>query len=59
MVGEGTLHEECARIFRRNKGPRDPADLDGAPGAVEIKDGDVVSCRIDGFEPLSNPVVRR
>ena len=31
----------------------------GTPGAVEIRDGDVVSCRIDGFEPLSNPVVRR
>jgi hypothetical protein len=31
----------------------------GTPGAVEIKDGDVVSCRMDGFEPLSNPVVRR
>ena len=59
MVGEGTLHEECARIFRRNKEPRDPGDLDRAPGAVEIKDGDVVSCRIEGFEPLSNPVVRR
>lgn len=41
------------------KEPRDPGDLDEAPGAVEIKDGDVVSCRIDGFEPLSNPVVRR
>lgn len=31
----------------------------GTPGAVEIRDGDVLSCRIDGFEPLSNPVVRR
>ncbi len=31
----------------------------GTPGAVEIRDGDVVSCRIDGFEALSNPVVRR
>lgn len=31
----------------------------GTPGAVEIQDGDVVSCRIDGFESLSNPVVRR
>ncbi len=31
----------------------------GTPGAVEIQDGDVLSCRIDGFEPLSNPVVRR
>jgi 2-keto-4-pentenoate hydratase/2-oxohepta-3-ene-1,7-dioic acid hydratase in catechol pathway len=31
----------------------------GTPGAVEIQDGDVLSCRIDGFEALSNPVVRR
>ena len=30
----------------------------GTPGAVEIQDGDVVSCYIDGFEPLSNPVRR-
>lgn len=30
----------------------------GTPGAVEIRDGDVVSCRIKGFEPLSNPVRR-
>ncbi len=30
----------------------------GTPGAVEVRDGDVVSCYIDGFEPLSNPVRR-
>ncbi len=30
----------------------------GTPGAVVIKDGDVAECRITGFEPLSNPVVR-
>lgn len=30
----------------------------GTPGAVVIRDGDVVSCHIDGFGPLSNPVVR-
>ncbi|MCA1717301.1 MAG: fumarylacetoacetate hydrolase family protein [Actinobacteria bacterium] len=38
-----------------------PGDIisTGTPGAVEIQDGDVVSCRIDGFEALSNPVVRR
>jgi 2-keto-4-pentenoate hydratase/2-oxohepta-3-ene-1,7-dioic acid hydratase in catechol pathway len=28
----------------------------GTPGAVRIRDGDVLSCRINGFEPLSNPV---
>ena len=31
----------------------------GTPGAVEIRDGDVVECRISSFAPLSNPVVRR
>jgi len=30
----------------------------GTPGAVAIKEGDKVECRIDGFPPLSNPVVR-
>ena len=31
----------------------------GTPGAVKIQDGDVVSCHIDRFEPLSNPVRRQ
>ena len=37
-----------------------PGDIisTGTPGAVQIRDGDVVECRITGFEPLSNPVVR-
>ena len=30
----------------------------GTPGAVVIEEGDVAECRISGFEPLSNPVVR-
>ncbi len=30
----------------------------GTPGAVVILEGDVAECRITGFEPLSNPVVR-
>ena len=30
----------------------------GTPGAVEIRDGDVVECRISSFAPLSN-LVRR
>lgn len=29
----------------------------GTPGAVEIEDGDLVECRIGGFETLSNSVV--
>ena len=28
----------------------------GTPGAVEVRGGDVVGCRISGFEALSNPV---
>ncbi len=37
-----------------------PGDIisTGTPGAVEITDGDMVECRIDGFETLSNPVRR-
>jgi 2-keto-4-pentenoate hydratase/2-oxohepta-3-ene-1,7-dioic acid hydratase in catechol pathway len=31
--------------------------LSGTPRAVHIQDGDVVECRIDGFETLVNPVV--
>jgi 2-keto-4-pentenoate hydratase/2-oxohepta-3-ene-1,7-dioic acid hydratase in catechol pathway len=30
----------------------------GTPGAAVIREGDVAECRITGFEPLSNPVVR-
>lgn len=37
-----------------------PGDIisTGTPGAVVINNGDVAECRITGFEPLSNPVVR-
>jgi 2-keto-4-pentenoate hydratase/2-oxohepta-3-ene-1,7-dioic acid hydratase in catechol pathway len=30
----------------------------GTPGAVVIREGDVAGCRIGGFKPLANPVVR-
>ncbi len=30
----------------------------GTPGAVAIREGDVAECRISGFKPLANPVVR-
>ncbi len=35
-----------------------PGDLlcTGTPQAVPLRDGDVLECRIDGFEPLRNPV---
>lgn len=31
----------------------------GTPGAVVLQDGDVLECRISGFGPLANPVIRR
>ena len=36
-----------------------PGDLisTGTPGAVPIRHGDQVACRISGFETLSNPVI--
>jgi len=36
----------------------EPGDIlsTGTPGAVVIRNGDVVECRIDGFPTLSNPV---
>lgn len=36
-----------------------PGDIisTGTPGAVPIAHGDTVTCRIDGFLPLSNPVI--
>jgi 2-keto-4-pentenoate hydratase/2-oxohepta-3-ene-1,7-dioic acid hydratase in catechol pathway len=36
-----------------------PGDIisTGTPGAVVIRDGDIVQCRIDGFETLQNGVV--
>ena len=37
-----------------------PGDIisTGTPGAVAIRGGDVAECRIGGFKPLSNPVIR-
>lgn len=36
-----------------------PGDIisTGTPGAVPLKDGDRIECRISGFQPLINPVV--
>jgi 2-keto-4-pentenoate hydratase/2-oxohepta-3-ene-1,7-dioic acid hydratase in catechol pathway len=36
-----------------------PGDIlsTGTPQAVPLKDGDMLECRIDGFEPLRNPVI--
>ena len=30
----------------------------GTPGAVVLRDGDVLECRIEGLTPLKNPVRR-
>ena len=37
-----------------------PGDIisTGTPGAVVLRDGDVLECRISGFESLTNPVAR-
>jgi 2-keto-4-pentenoate hydratase/2-oxohepta-3-ene-1,7-dioic acid hydratase in catechol pathway len=37
-----------------------PGDIimTGTPGSSVIREGDIVACRIDGFEPLLNPVMR-
>ncbi len=36
-----------------------PGDIisTGTPGAVPLKHGDTIECRIDGFQPLVNPVI--
>jgi 2-keto-4-pentenoate hydratase/2-oxohepta-3-ene-1,7-dioic acid hydratase in catechol pathway len=37
-----------------------PGDIimTGTPGSSLIREGDIVACRIAGFEPLQNPVIR-
>ena len=39
---------------------RSPGDVisTGTPGAVVLRDGDVLECRIEGLTPLKNPVRR-
>jgi 2-keto-4-pentenoate hydratase/2-oxohepta-3-ene-1,7-dioic acid hydratase in catechol pathway len=36
-----------------------PGDIisTGTPGAAPLKDGDIIECRISGFQPLMNPVI--
>jgi 2-keto-4-pentenoate hydratase/2-oxohepta-3-ene-1,7-dioic acid hydratase in catechol pathway len=36
-----------------------PGDIisTGTPGAVPLKNGDIIECRISGFQPLMNPVI--
>jgi 2-keto-4-pentenoate hydratase/2-oxohepta-3-ene-1,7-dioic acid hydratase in catechol pathway len=45
--------------FHSNVATMLPGDLilTGTPRAVLINDGDIVECRIDGFETLMNPVI--
>lgn len=40
--------------------PLEPGDIvaTGTPGAVVLADGDVAECRVSGFAPLTNPVVK-
>lgn len=46
-----SYHSEIATML--------PGDIisTGTPRAVQLNDGDVIACHIDGFEPLVNPVV--
>ena len=40
--------------------PLEPGDIvaTGTPGAVVLGDGDVAECRVSGFAPLTNPVIK-
>jgi hypothetical protein len=42
---------------RQHALPRDVTST-GGPGAVVLRGVDVLGCRIEGFEPLENPVRR-
>jgi 2-keto-4-pentenoate hydratase/2-oxohepta-3-ene-1,7-dioic acid hydratase in catechol pathway len=40
--------------------PLEPGDIvaTGTPGAVVLAVGDMAECRVSGFAPLTNPVVK-
>ena len=53
--GAAWPYDGVVTLASPSRGPH----LHGDAGAVEIRDGDVLSCHTDGFEPLSILVVRR
>ena len=46
----------AVHVLQRDVQPGDVIST-GTPGAVPIAHGDVVQCRITGFETLENPVI--
>lgn len=60
VVGNMTFRPEHLVAFHSEVFTWLPGDIlsTGTPGAVVIEHGDVAECRIDGFMPLVNPVVR-
>lgn len=59
-VSHMTFSPRALVSFHSQVMPLFPGDIisTGTPGAVEIRDGDVVECRITGLAPLRNEVVR-
>lgn len=58
VVSNMTFSPEFLVAFHSRVMTLSPGDIisTGTPGAAVIRDGDVASCRISGFETLSNPV---
>ena len=58
IVGNMTFTPDYLVSFHSKVMTMLPGDLicTGTPRAVRINEGDVVECRIEGFEPLVNPV---
>jgi 2-keto-4-pentenoate hydratase/2-oxohepta-3-ene-1,7-dioic acid hydratase in catechol pathway len=59
-VSRMTFGPRALVSFHSHVMPLFPGDIisTGTPGAVEIRDGDVVECRVTGLAPLRNEVVR-
>ena len=58
-VSHMTFGPEALVSFHSHVMPLFPGDIisTGTPGAVEIRDGDTVECRITGLDALANPVM--
>ena len=59
VVSNMTFRPDFLVAFHSKVMPWLPGDIlsTGTPRAVAINQGDVVACRIDGFETLENPVI--
>lgn len=59
VVANMTFPPAALVAFQTHVATMLPGDilLTGTPRAVHIQQGDVAECRIDGFEPLKNPVI--